>query len=242
MLGSTRWLSSSSISHAAVRRWISSTSSVPATIPIIHTLEELKAWRQQAREEHRSVGVVPTMGALHKGHLNLGMFTNATARLLAIRNLTLTFACQAVRHSLTNNPLTVLTLFVNPTQFAPHEDLASYPRTLHSDVEKLGDLLQGMRNDSGCKDMVALRDSQAVSPLVVFAPSREVMYPLSLLKDPATGKMLGESMLQDTTKQRGAFVEVKGWGNVMEGRSRRECMDASKDSNLRLMGIIDGAF
>jgi pantoate--beta-alanine ligase len=49
------------------------------------------------------------------------------------------------------------------------------------------------------------------------------MYPLSLLKDPEAGGELGERMLQDTSKQRGAFVEVKGWGNVMEGKSRRKC-------------------
>lgn len=124
--------------------------------------------------------------------------------------------------------MTVLTLFVNPTQFAPHEDLASYPRTLHSDVEKLGDLLHTMRNSVESKDILALQVGQRESPLVVFAPSREVMYPLSLLKDPDSGKTLGEGMLQDTSKQRGAFVEVKGWGNVMEGRSRREYIHSSR--------------
>jgi hypothetical protein len=95
-------------------------------------------------------------------------------------------------------------------------------------VEKLGDLLHTMRNSVESKDILALQVGQRESPLVVFAPSREVMYPLSLLKDPDSGKTLGEGMLQDTSKQRGAFVEVKGWGNVMEGRSRREYIHSSR--------------
>lgn len=55
------------------------------------------------------------------------------------------------------------------------------------------------------------------------------MYPLSTIPpeafqdDPAAGDgVAGEAMLQDTSKQRGAFVEVKGWGDVLEGESRRE--------------------
>lgn len=46
------------------------------------------------------------------------------------------------------------------------------------------------------------------------------MYPLSAI--PSGTVATGEGMLQDTTKQRGAFVEVKGWGDVLEGASRRE--------------------
>lgn len=57
--------------------------------------------------------------------------------------------------------------------------------------------------------------------LVVWTPSRETMYPLSSLPAPASGST-GETMLQDVNKQRGAFVEVKGWGDVLEGASRRE--------------------
>jgi pantoate--beta-alanine ligase len=114
-----------------------------------------------------------------------------------------------VRHSLRANPLTVLTLFVNPTQFAPHEDLSSYPRTLPRDLELLEKLL---RSEYPGKE---------IDKLVVWTPSRETMYPLSSLPAPASGST-GESMLQDVNKQRGAFVEVKGWGDVLEGASRRE--------------------
>jgi pantoate--beta-alanine ligase len=61
----------------------------------------------------RSVGLVPTMGALHAGHMGL------------------------VRTSKTENDLTAVSIFVNPAQFGPKEDYASYPREPEQDIEKL---------------------------------------------------------------------------------------------------------
>lgn len=79
------------------------------------------------------------------------------------------------------------------------------------------------------------------SPLVVFAPQRETMYPLSTIPPEAfldevdvEGRKAnqdgaaGEAMLQDTARQRGAFVEVKGWGDVLEGESRRTYQSSSR--------------
>lgn len=98
---------------------------------ILHTCEEVNSAVIGARMSGQSVGLVPTMGALHEGHLSL---------VKASRE-----ACD----------LTVVTIFVNPAQFGPTEDLEQYPRTLASDVEQLAELGVDF----------------------VFAPSNEEMYP-----------------------------------------------------------------
>ena len=83
------------------------------------------------RREGLSIGIVPTMGALHDGHLAL------------------------VRRSVSECDITTATIFVNPTQFAPHEDLSRYPRTLENDLD-------GLR-DAKCD--------------LVFVPQNESLYP-----------------------------------------------------------------
>jgi pantoate--beta-alanine ligase len=80
---------------------------------IIRTKAELRALTQSWRRAGDSIGVVPTMGALHAGHLSL------------------------VDRACAENDRVIVTLFVNPKQFNNPEDLANYPRTEHSDAEKL---------------------------------------------------------------------------------------------------------
>lgn len=82
---------------------------------------------------HHSRGFVPTMGALHLGHLSL------------------------IEASKRDNEQTVVSIFVNPTQFAPHEDLAKYPRPFELDCEQ----------------------AQAAGADIIFAPSVEEMYPVN---------------------------------------------------------------
>ena len=80
---------------------------------IIRTKTELRALTESWRRAGETIGVVPTMGALHAGHLSL------------------------VDRACAENDRVIVTLFVNPKQFNNPEDLANYPRTEHSDAEKL---------------------------------------------------------------------------------------------------------
>ncbi|KAK4689787.1 pantoate--beta-alanine ligase, partial [Tremellales sp. Uapishka_1] len=191
----------------------SSSASKTSHIPVIRTLAQLRRWRQQARESKLEVGIVPTMGALHEGHLNLGEGKRFSPSH-ALRADTMS----PVKTSLHRHPLTVMTLFVNPMQFAPHEDLSAYPRTLEKDLDLLRTLLptaptfRGLgvsENDSfrSPSSSSSSGDRAHDSPLIVFAPGNEVLYPLK-----------GE--LQDLEQKKGVEVDVKGWGEVMEGSSR----------------------
>jgi pantoate--beta-alanine ligase len=74
------------------------------------TVMGVRAFVTAARRQGRSVGLVPTMGAFHEGHLAL------------------------MRRSCQDNHLTVVSIFVNPTQFGPQEDFSAYPRTLEQDA------------------------------------------------------------------------------------------------------------
>jgi pantoate--beta-alanine ligase len=98
---------------------------------VLSTLAELKQWVTAQRRADKTIGVVPTMGALHQGHLSLA------------------------EASLQQADVTIVTIFVNPTQFAPTEDLSKYPRTLPRDLELLSRL----------------------GRLTVFAPTDKEIYP-----------------------------------------------------------------
>lgn len=97
----------------------------------IHTIKETVASLAAIRTQGDSIAFVPTMGNLHEGHLSL------------------------IRHGHRLADYVVASIFVNPLQFGPHEDLDSYPRTLEADTEKL----------------VAEKTD------LLFAPSAKEMYP-----------------------------------------------------------------
>lgn len=180
--------------------------STRSKIPVFTTIQEVRAWRSAASRAGISVGFVPTMGALHQGHLDLGQ-----SELLSDSNfhsslfLVLIFfslCFLSVSQSLQTSPLTVLSIFVNPSQFAPTEDLATYPRTLPTDLNLLSTLLEARPTPSLLPSVSnPASEEPSPSPLVVFVPSAEEMYPNGIT-----------TVLKD---QRGAFVEVKGFGDVM---------------------------
>lgn len=98
---------------------------------VIHTIKDLQAELSALKAQGKKVGLVPTMGALHAGHASL------------------------VKRSVKENDVTVVSVFVNPTQFNDKNDLEKYPRTL----------------DADCR---LLEDCRAT---FVFAPSVSEMYP-----------------------------------------------------------------
>ncbi len=88
---------------------------------VVKTIQEVRAQVQEWRKEGLTVGLVPTMGYLHEGHQSL------------------------IRKSVSENDRTVVSVFVNPIQFGPNEDLEAYPRDLNRDMKAVeeagGDLI-----------------------------------------------------------------------------------------------------
>lgn len=100
-------------------------------LKVIDSVKEARAYIGKVRGEGKTIGLIPTMGALHEGHFSL------------------------IRRSVSDNDMSIVTVFVNPAQFGPGEDFERYPRDLEKDCV--------FANAAGA-DMV-------------FAPLKEEMYP-----------------------------------------------------------------
>ncbi len=102
---------------------------------VITKVKEMQKVADELRKEGKIIGVVPTMGYLHEGHLSL------------------------IRIAKEKSDVVITTIFVNPLQFAPHEDYDKYPRDFERDV--------GLAQSAGCD--------------IIFHPSVEEMYPENFL-------------------------------------------------------------
>jgi pantoate--beta-alanine ligase len=100
-------------------------------IDLVASVEAVRGAVSAARHRGQSVGLVPTMGALHEGHVRL------------------------IERCRAESGMVVVSIFVNPTQFGPHEDLERYPRTLDEDCARCA----------------------AAGAELVFAPQAETIYP-----------------------------------------------------------------
>ena len=124
------------------------------------TIQEIKSWRQKI---FGSIGFVPTLGALHAGHLSL------------------------VKKSLQHCDLTIVSIYLNPTQFSSDEDLESYPNTLEMDLKKIAEL----------------------SVDTVFLPSNSEMYPDGFTT------FVGESYLSKTLEGKSRLGHFKGVSTIV---------------------------
>lgn len=112
-------------------------------LPIVRRVADLRRRIAEFRAAAEAVGLVPTMGALHEGHLSL------------------------VRRAKADNDRVLATIFVNPTQFGPNEDLKAYPRDEAGDAAKLA--------GAGCD--------------LLFAPDVAEMYPVGFVTTVAVGEL-----------------------------------------------------
>ncbi|POW16324.1 hypothetical protein PSTT_01530 [Puccinia striiformis] len=189
-----------------------------SNIPILRTVEDVRQWRN-GLSDPTSIGFVPTMGALHEGHLQL------------------------VRHSLSSQQNTIVSIFLNPAQFGPTEDLSSYPSTLESDLKQLAALdvipeslgiphdgFDGrMTTDSGATKNISDISAGAQESLrkvsAVFLPTNDVLYP--------------SGIAAEVKDQRGAFVTVHGLSEQLEGARRPGFFRGVATVVLKLFLIIE---
>ena len=162
----------------------------PRVFQVIRDIPKLRDARRKMLFSKGTVGLVPTMGALHKGHLNL------------------------IRLAARENDFVFVSIFVNPTQFGVNEDLASYPRTWDSDLDKLRGLCLELNQDDSLGQITT-----------VFNPSAKDMYP----GFPPTSEVDGE----------GSFVTITPISKILEGASRPVFFRGVATVCMKLLNIVE---
>jgi pantoate--beta-alanine ligase len=117
---------------------------------VLTSVADIRAALLPHRRAAKRIGLVPTMGALHDGHLSL------------------------VRASKAECDVTVVSIYVNPSQFGPHEDLSKYPRTFQSDLEKL----------AACKTELVMAPDDAE----VYSPGHATWVEVAGIAEPLEGR------------------------------------------------------
>ena len=125
----------------------------------IQNAADLQQAVREAKDKGRQIGLVPTMGALHEGHLSL------------------------IEQAMKENDLVVVSLFVNPIQFNNKEDLEKYPRTLEADLDLIKSLESRVKNEAKATEVLAFSpsvaemypDGEPTEIVYHFGPVEEVM-------------------------------------------------------------------
>lgn len=168
---------------------ISRLSTDSLSYKVFRHVPPLREYRRSLLFAKRTVGLVPTMGALHDGHLSL------------------------VRQAAAENSDVFVTIYVNPTQFGVHEDLATYPKTWDADIKMLEGLDQELASTKGSGRLSC-----------VFAPTTKTMYPVL----PPTSEMHGK----------GSFVTITPIAELLEGASRPVFFRGVATVCMKLFNIV----
>jgi len=132
------------------RRFFNATGGSIGTFKVFRDVPELRNFRKEIKRDDRTVGLVPTMGALHEGHLSL------------------------VRQAAAENDDVFVSIYVNPTQFGVHEDLDSYPKTWDADMKKLEGLDTELAKKEGSGRITAIFAPKTRTMYPTLPPSSEI--------------------------------------------------------------------
>ncbi|KAF5872465.1 putative pantoate-beta-alanine ligase protein [Botrytis fragariae] len=154
-----------STTSALLRRVANPT--IPGTsIKIFRDVPALRQWRRKQLIDHRMVGLVPTMGALHEGHLSL------------------------IRLAAAENSNVIVSVYINPTQFGVHEDLDSYPKTWEKDCKMLKGLDMELADNGNMGKIAAVFAPTTETMYPSGPPSQEVKAKGSFITITPVGELL----------------------------------------------------